>query len=53
MPYKIIPIRGTRYYRVINAEAREVKAKRTTRKKAESQVRLLDGLEHGTLKVRI
>ncbi len=49
MPYKIIPIRGTRYYKVVNTETREVKAKRTTLKKAKSQVRLLEGLEHGTL----
>ncbi len=49
MPYKIVPIKGTKSYRVINTETREVKAKRTTFKKAQAQVRLLEGLEHGTL----
>lgn len=54
MPYKIVPIPSTaksrsRKYRVVNAETGEVKAKRTTFKKAQSQVRLLEGLEHGTL----
>ena len=49
MPHKIIPIRGTRYYKVVNTDTREVKAKRTTLKKARSQVRLLEGLDHGTL----
>lgn len=49
MPYKIIPIKGTRFYRVVNTETREVKAKHTTRRKAEAQVRLLYGLESGDL----
>ena len=52
MPYKIIPIKGSRMYRVINTETREVKAKWTTLTKARSQVRLLEGLERGTLKLR-
>jgi len=45
MPYKIIPIKGSRMYRVINTETREVKAKWTTLKKAKAQVRILEGLE--------
>ncbi len=49
MPYKIVPIKGTRFYKVMNTETREVKAKRTSKVKAERQVRLLEGLEHGTL----
>ena len=49
MPYKIIRIKNTNSYRVINTETREVKAKRTTLRKAEAQVRLLEGLEHGML----
>ncbi len=49
MPYKIRPIRGTKFYRVVNTETGEVKAKRTTKKRAAAQVRLLEGLEHGTL----
>ncbi len=49
MPYKKVPIRGTKFYKVINTETKEVKAKRTTKKRADAQVRLLEGLEHGTL----
>ena len=45
VPYKIIRIKNTNSYRVINTETHEVKAKRTTRKRAEAQVRLLEGLE--------
>jgi len=52
MPYKIIPNPGSRTYRVVNTDTREVKAKWTTLKKAKAQVRLLEGLEHGTLKLK-
>jgi hypothetical protein len=52
MPYKIFPLRGTRFYKVINTDTGAVKAKRTTRRRALAQVRLLEGLEHGTLVVR-
>ena len=49
MPYKITPIRNTdpKRYKVVNTDTREVKAKRTTLKKAKNQVRLLNGIERG------
>jgi len=52
MPYKITKVRNSTKYRVVNTETGEVKAKRTTLKKAKAQVALLEGLEHGTIKVR-
>jgi hypothetical protein len=54
MPYRINLIRNTnpKKYQVINTETHEVKAKRTTLTKARAQMRLLEGLEHGTLTPR-
>lgn len=52
MPYKIIKLPGVNRYKVINTETREVKAKRTTLAKAKKQVKLLEGIEHRTLKPR-
>lgn len=52
MPYKVFPIPSSNYYKVKNTETGEVKAKRTTLKRANAQVRLLEGLEHGTVKPR-
>jgi hypothetical protein len=51
MPYRINLIRNTnpKKYQVINTETHEVKAKRTTLTKARNQMRLLEGIEHGTL----
>ena len=46
MPYSIRPV-GEGMYQVINAESGTVHARHTTLAKAEKQVRLLYGLEHG------
>lgn len=46
MPYRIESAGGGRY-RVVNAETRAVKARRTTRARARRQVNLLRGREHG------
>lgn len=45
MPYAIRK-RGSSY-EVVNTETGRVHAKHTTKKKAEAQVRLLRGVEHG------
>ena len=45
MPYAIRR-KGTRY-QVVNSETGEVKAESTSRAKAERQIRLLRGIEHG------
>lgn len=52
MPYKILKLRNQDAYRVKNTETGKVLAKKTTKAKAEAQVRLLRGIEHGTLKPR-
>jgi hypothetical protein len=51
MPYRINLIRNTKpkKYQVVSTETHEVKAKRTTLKKARSQMRLLEGLENGMI----
>jgi len=50
MPYAIRKVAGG--YRVVNTATGEVKAKRTTKARAERQVRLLHGIEHGTIRRR-
>lgn len=45
MPYKIVKSGGK--YNVVNTESGSVKARGTTKEKAEAQVRFLRGLEHG------
>lgn len=45
MPYKIRQ-RGGRY-EVVNSATGRVHARHTTKRKAEAQVRLLRGIEHG------
>ena len=49
MPYAILPANGG--FKVVNTQTGQVHAKHTTRDKAEAQVRLLRGVEHG-MKVR-
>ena len=39
-------------YKVVNSSTGKVHAERTTKAKAEAQLRLLRGVEHGTLKPR-
>ena len=46
MPYRVKPVGGGRY-RVVNAETGAIKARRTTRARAQRQVNLLRGREHG------
>lgn len=52
MPYELVKLPRSVFYKVKNIESGEVLAKRTTKDKAEKQVRLLRGIEHGTLKPR-
>ena len=47
MPYLIRKVRDKECYKVINANTGQIHAKCTTRKKAESQVRLLYGIKNG------
>ena len=50
MPYAAIPV-GKGMYRVVNTSTGKVHAEKTTKEKAEAQIRLLQGVEHG-MKVR-
>ena len=50
MPYAILPADGG--FKVVNTASGAVHAKHTSRAKAEAQVRLLRGVEAGTLKPR-
>jgi hypothetical protein len=52
MPYKMYKLQDRDAYRVKNTETGDVLAKKTTKAKAEAQIRLLRGIEHGTLKPR-
>lgn len=45
MPYKIRKIPNENYYRVKNADTGKVMSNKTTKEKAEAQVRLLMSLE--------
>jgi len=45
MPYKIRKLPNENYYRVKNAETGKVMSSKTTKEKAEAQVRLLMSLE--------
>lgn len=47
MPYSILPHNGG--FKVVNTATGEVHAKHTTRPRAEAQVKLLRGLEHGMI----
>ena len=46
MPYKMEKIRGQPFYRVINLDKHEIKAKHTTLEKAKSQIKLLNYIDH-------
>ena len=50
MPYAMISVGGG-MFRVVNTSTGKVHAERTTKAKAEAQLRLLRGVEHG-MKVR-
>ena len=49
MPYAILPVKGG--FKVVNTQSGKVHAEHTTKDKADAQVRLLRGVEHG-MKVR-
>ena len=49
MPYAIRKLPRSTKVKVVNVETGQVKAKHTSVKRAKAQVRLLEGLEHGTL----
>jgi hypothetical protein len=46
MPYEIKQV-SSRRYSVINKKTGAIHAKRTTKRKAKSQVRLLNAIDHG------
>lgn len=50
MPYEAIKLPGSSFYKVRNIKSGDVLAKKTTKTKAEKQLRLLRAIEHGTLK---
>ena len=50
MPYAILPVKGG--FKVVNTANGKVHAEHTTRAKAEAQVRLLRGIEAGSLRPR-
>jgi uncharacterized protein (AIM24 family) len=52
MPYEIKKLPHSNLVKMTNKETGRVTAKHTTMKKAKSQMRLLEGIEHGTLKKR-
>jgi hypothetical protein len=52
MPYEAIKLPRSSFYRVRNIKSGDVLAKKTTKEKAEKQLRLLRAIEHGTLKPR-
>jgi hypothetical protein len=52
MPYEAIKLPKSTFYKVRNIKSGEVSAKKTTKDKAERQLRLLRGIEAGTLKSR-
>lgn len=49
MPYSLLHVSGG--YKVVNSATGQVHSKHTTLPKAEAQIRLLRGIEHG-MKVR-
>jgi hypothetical protein len=51
MPYKI-EANGDGTYKVINELTGKVHAKRTSKKRAEKQVRLMEAVDHGGLRFR-
>ena len=48
MPYAI-QANPDKSYRVVNTETRKVHSKHTTKEKAQAQLRLLLGIEHGMI----
>ena len=49
MPYKIIPVSQNKFS-VVNKDTGRVLAHHTTKTKAQAQIRLLHGVEAGTIK---
>lgn len=46
MPYAVISVGGGKY-KVVNTSTGKIHAEKTTKDKAEAQLRLLRGVEHG------
>jgi len=46
MPYKIKKIRNKNVYQVVNIDTGAIKAKHTTKEKAEAMIRLLHYIDH-------
>lgn len=51
MPYRIEP-NGDGTYKVVNAITGKVHAKRTSKERAEKQIRLMEAVDHGGLRFR-
>lgn len=47
MPYEVRKVEGEDKWEVVNKGSGDVKAKHTSKEKAEEQVKLLHGIEHG------
>jgi 16S rRNA U1498 N3-methylase RsmE len=47
MPYEVRKVEGEDKWEVVNKDSGDVKAKHTSKEKAEAQVKLLEGIEHG------
>jgi hypothetical protein len=52
MPYEAIKLPGSVFYKVRNIKSGDILAKKTTKTKAEKQLRLLRAIEYNTLKPR-
>jgi hypothetical protein len=50
MPYKKIKLPNKNKYKVVNKKTGEIKAKNTTKQKADNQIRLLNYVESKSLK---
>lgn len=50
MPYLVKKVRNEDAYMVVNRLTGKKFSKHTTKEKAKAQVRLLEGIEHGTIK---
>ena len=47
MPYSLLPV-GSKY-KVVNSSSGKIHSAHTTKAKAEAQIRLLRGIEHGMI----
>jgi hypothetical protein len=47
MPYEIVKVSGG--FKVINKDTGKVHAKKTSKKNAQAQIRLMEGIDHGSI----